>query len=103
MDICGGQRNVSNLIEYMVRIGLLEVESNQYQYNATHEEYNRSKEYRYYYENERKIEEYCEINNIKKKIVRNNDYWYIHTVVEKFDINDFDNNQVRFSSKLNLV
>lgn len=103
MDICGGQRNVSNLIGYMVRIGLLEVESNQYQYNATHEEYNRSKEYKYYYENERKIVDYCEKNKIEKRIVKNNDYLYIHTVVEKFDINDFDNNQVKFSSKLNLV
>lgn len=104
MDICGGQRNVSNLIDFMIKIGLLEVESDQYQYNATLEGYNHSKEYRYYYENERKIAIYCENNDIQKKLVKNKDYLYIHTVVEKFDdINCFDTAKVKFSSKLNLV
>lgn len=100
MEICGGQKNASNLIQFMINIGLLEVENEYYQFNANHDRYNQSKQYKYYYDNERKIIEYCKENRIEKKIMKNNKY--IHTVVEKFKMDDIDNDQVRFSSKLNL-
>jgi len=99
-EICGSQRNASNLIQFMIKIGLLELENDHYQYNAMREEYNQSKQYRYFYDNERKIIEYCKENNIEKWIKKNNTY--IHSVVEKFEIKDLDSDLVRFSSKLNL-
>ena len=100
MEICGGQKNASNLIQFMIKIGLLELENDHYQYNAMHEEYNQSKQYRYFYDNEIRINEYCKENNIEKWIKKNNTY--IHTVVEKFEIKDIDSDLVRFSAKLNL-
>ena len=103
VDICGSQRQASNLIKYMCKIGLLEVSSDKYQYNAFREKFNQSKKYKYYYDNERKIIEYCKERGIEKKILRNNDDKYIHTVVEKFRTRNFDDEQVRFSSKLKLV
>ena len=46
VEICGGQKNASNLIQFMIKIGLLEVENDYYQFNAMHEEFNQSKQYR---------------------------------------------------------
>lgn len=103
VDICGSQRQVSNLIKFMCKIGLLEIASDKYQYNAFREKYNQSKKYKYFYDNERKIIEYCKEKGIEKKILRNNSNKYIHTVVEKFNTKDFDEEQVRFSSDLKLV
>ena len=100
ISICGNQREVSRLISFMINIGLLEIESNEYQYNSDQEEYNKSKTYRYYFDNEKIIEEYCIKNDINKYIVRN----YIYNpVVDKIFIDSFDNSQVRFSSKLHLL
>ena len=65
-SICGSQQNASNLIQYMITIGLLGLEDNEYQFNATQEEYNKSKTYRYYYDNEQEIIKYCEENDINK-------------------------------------
>ena len=103
IDICGSQRQVSNLIKFMCKIGLLEIASDKYQYNAFREKYNQSKKYKYFYDNERKIIEYCKERGIIKKILKDNYDMHIHTVVEKFRIEDFDEEQVRFSSKLKLV
>lgn len=103
ISICGSQRNASNLIKYMIEMGLLEEEDNKYQFNATQEEYNKSKTYKYYYENEQIINKYCEENNINKYVIANNKLSHIHTVVERFRIENFENEQVRFSSNLHLL
>lgn len=99
ISICGSQQNASNMIKYMVKIGLLGAEDNTYQYNAAKEGYNKAKTYRYYYDNELKIKEYCKENNINKYVVLNNK----QSVVQKFKIENFDNDRVRFSSQLHLL
>lgn len=103
ISICGSQRNASNMIKYMITIGLLSEEDNEYQYNATQELYNKSKTYRYYYENEVKIKDYCKEHNINKYVVLNNKQTRLRTVVEKLKIENFDNDKVRFSSQLHLL
>lgn len=103
ISICGSQRNASNLIRFMIDLGLLDEEDTNYQFNATQEGYNKSKTYRYYYENEEKILKYCEENDINKYVIKNNNKSHIHTVVEKFRIENFENEQVRFSSNLHLL
>jgi hypothetical protein len=99
ISICGSQQNASNLIKYMVKIGLLGEESAVYQFNATQEGYNKAKTYRYYYDNELKVKEYCRENNINKYVVLNKK----QSVVQKFRIENFDNDRVRFSSQLHLL
>lgn len=100
VSICGSQQNASNLIQFMNAIGLVAVENEYYQYNANCEEYNKSKTYYYYYDNEVLIENYCRENQINKYIVRND---IRDTVVEKISIDNFDRKQVRFSSQLHLL
>jgi hypothetical protein len=102
-SICGSQRNASNLIQYMITIGLLSLEDNEYQFNATQEGYNKSKIYRYYYDNEQEVIKYCEENDINKYVVRNNKLKHIDTVVQSFRIENFEDEQVRFSSHLHLL
>ena len=51
-------QNSSNLIKFMTSIGLISEEDSTYQFNARREKNNRSKTYRYYYENECNIIEY---------------------------------------------
>lgn len=99
ISICGSQQNASNMIKYMVKIGLLGEEDTTYQFNAANEGYNKAKTYRYYYDNEVKIKEYCRENNINKYVVLNNR----QSVVQKFRIENFDNDRVRFSSQLHLL
>lgn len=102
ISICGSQQNTSNMIKYMIKIGLLEQEDSTYQYNATQEGYNKSKTYRYYYDNEVKIKTYCKEHNINIYKVLNNKQASI-SVVQKFKIENFDNDKVRFSSQLHLL
>lgn len=103
ISICGNHQNVSNLIKFMIKIGLIQVQDEKYQYKAKQEKYNKSKLYYYYIENEKKIIEYCKENDINKYVVRNNKLSDIHTVVQKFKIDSFENEQVRFSSDLHLL
>lgn len=103
ISICGSQRNASNMIKYMVAIGLLSEEDKVYQFNATQEEYNKAKTYRYYYNNELKIKDYCKEHDINKYVVLNNKQSRIASVVEKLKIENFYNDQVRFSSQLHLL
>lgn len=100
LSICGSQKNASNLIKYMITIGLLSEEDKTYQFNATSKN-NRSKTYRYYYENEIKIKEYCKEQNINKYMILNNKSYC--TLVEKFKIENFEQEKVRFSSQLHLL
>jgi hypothetical protein len=103
ISICGSQQNASNMIKYMIKIGLLGEEDAKYQFNAAREKYNKAKTYRYYYDNEQKIKEYCKENHINKYVVLNNKQLHIHTVVQKLKIKNFDNDRVRFSSQLHLL
>ena len=103
ISICGSQQNTSNMIKYMVKIGLLEEEDATYQFNAAKEGYNKAKTYRYYYDNELKVKEYCKENNINKYVILNNKQLHIQSVVQKFKIENFDNDRVRFSSQLHLL
>ena len=102
ISICGSQQNASNLVKYMINIGLLREEDTTYQYNASREEYNKAKTYRYYYDNELKVKHYCKENNINKYVVLNNKQLR-STVVQKLRIENFDNDRVRFSSQLHLL
>lgn len=101
-SICGSQQNTSNLIKYMVKIGLLGEEDTTYQFNATQEVYNKSKTYKYYYDNEVKIKAYCKEHNINIYKVLNNKQ-VSTSAVQKFRIENFDNDKVRFSSQLHLL
>jgi len=100
-SICGNSKEVSRLIQFMKQIGLLKDEDTSYQFNSTISNYNKSKTYQYFYDNEIKIKEYCTANNIY--IYRERNYKersYIDTVV---DIFAFEPSQVKFSSKLHLL
>lgn len=103
ISICGSQRNASNMIKYMVSIRLLSEEDAIYQFNATQERYNKAKTYRYYYDNELKIKDYCKEHHINKYVILNNKQSLVYTVVEKLKIENFDNDKVRFSSQLHLL
>ena len=69
--ITGSQQNSTNLIKFMTSIGLISEEDSTYQFNARYKKNNRSKTYRYYYENECNIIEYCNENSIKPFTVTN--------------------------------
>lgn len=95
ISICGSQRNASNFIKFMKNIGLIEIESDEFRFNSRT---NKCKTYRYYVENEKEIQGYCEENNIMKYMIHND------TLIERFsDIDSFDKSQVRISSKLLLL
>ena len=55
----------------MCAIGLISVECSKYQFNSRYEKCNFSKKYRYYYDNEVKIIDYCERESIKEFVPKN--------------------------------
>ena len=91
---------VSRAIDYMIEIGLLELEDDKYQFGAYYEKDNKSKSYRYYKENEDKIKEYCKQRSIEMFVIKN-------TVYSIDDIqnvhSNIDHSKVRFASKLKLI
>lgn len=93
----GSHKNVSNWIDYLVRIGLIAEYDEVYHFGYK----GYSKKYVYSYDTECKIKEFCKENNINKYRVVNKRS--IHTIVENFDIANFDKSSVRFNSKLNLL
>lgn len=99
ISICGNFKEVSRLISFMCCVGLLEVEDNNYQYNADNSAYNKCKTYRYYIENEENIKAYCDTHNINTYIVSNT----YDTVADIFAIESFDASKVLFNSKLHLL
>lgn len=102
ISICGSSMGVSRLIQFMIQLGLIETENGSYQFNAYYDKDNHSKTYRYYIENEKKVEEICNILDVKELEV---DRRYIDTIVNTCKIqqfNSFDNAGVRFSSSLHL-
>lgn len=98
ISICGDKMGVSRLIQYMKVIGLISVYDDNYQFNAFHAEDNKSKTYKYYFENEIKVIEYCKANNIQEKMIINH---YQSKSLPSLDY--FDNDKVLFSSNLYLL
>lgn len=98
LSMCGTIMSVSNLISYMIQIGLLAEYDEQYQYNAYYSKDNKAKQYVYSYNTETSIKEYCKLHNINKYQIKNNNI----SIVKKFNesILSFDSSEVRFSSKV---
>lgn len=69
--IAGSVANVSNLIKFMCEIGLISIESDKYRFNSRRAGGNFSKKYRYYYENEVRLIEYCKQEGIKEHLTKN--------------------------------
>lgn len=97
--IAGSVANASNLIQFMCTIGLISVESSKYQFNSRYEKCNFSKKYRYYYDNEVKLIDYCEREAIKEFFPKN----YSDRKQNELPALLISAESVSFSSKLNLV
>lgn len=97
LSMCGTIMSVSNLISYMIQIGLLAEYDEHYQFNSYHN--NKAKQYIYSYNTETSIKEYCKLHNINKYQIKNNNNI---SLVKKFKegILSFDKSEVRFSSKV---
>jgi len=100
LAIWQNEKGVSRAIDFMIKIGLISVESDKYQFGAYYEKDNKSKTYRYYKENEDKLKEYCEDHDIQMFIVKNKVYNMselkkLHTGIDK--------SKVRFASRLKLI
>ncbi len=100
LAIWGDKVGVSRAIAYMIEIGLISVESDNYQFGAYYEKDNKSKSYYYYKENEDKVKEYCEEHNIATYVIQNR----VYDVVEVKNVHKtIDKSKVRFSSRLKLI
>ena len=102
ISICGSHREVSRLIQFMKQLNLIKDYDNKYKFNTIN---NKSKTYYYYIEIEKQIQEYCKNNNINIYVVKNerdNNNSY-NPLVDNLKIDNFDDSQVRFSSKLHLL
>ena len=105
--IFGSEMAVSRAINRMTEIGILGPYDETYRFNASSfpGDSNRSKQYKYYYENEQKFIEYCKKHGIKKYEPKNKyefsqkDDNANNKVVKEVD---FKIEDVRFSSKLDL-
>jgi hypothetical protein len=102
-SICGSTMQISRFIQFMKEIGLIKDEDTSYQYNASNKNYNKSKTYQYFYDNELLIKDYCNKNNINRYIIKNSRKCNIDTVVNTFVIDNFPIESVRFNSKLHLL
>ena len=94
------RKGVSNAIAYMKEIGLISIENDYYRFNAYTEYENTCKLYRYYKENEDKLRDYCERNNIEP-------YWtenIVYSIDELWNRDKrIDSSKVHFRSKLKLM
>lgn len=102
LSMCGTAMSVSNLISYMIQIGLLAEYNEIYQFNGYYGRNNKCKAYVYSYDTEILIKQYCKDNNINKYQIKNSS---ITTIVKKFieEVKSFEKSEVRFSSKLQLM
>lgn len=98
LSMCGTTMSVSNLISYMIQIGLLAEYDEHYQFYAYYNKDNKAKQYIYSYDTEISIKEYCKLHNINKYQIKNNNI----SIVKKFNesILSFDKSEVRFNSKV---
>lgn len=109
LSIFGGEMNISRAIDKMIKIGILETHEETYRFNAPfpYDDENRSKQYKYYVDNERKFIEYCEKHNIEKYVPVSK-YEFSKEELETVEkvskeYREFNIEDVRFSSDLNLV
>ena len=98
LSICGSIQNAANLIGFMKKIGLLADYDETYQFNAYYDKDNRCKTYCYSFDNEVRIKEYCNINNINKYKIINKRI----NIYNSSKLQSFDEKQVLFNSKLHL-
>jgi len=109
LAIFGSEMNVSRAVDKMIEIGILEAYDEKYRFNAPFpfEDENKSKRYKYFYDNEQKFIEYCKKHNIEKYVPA-----YKHEfsaeeleIIEKVksEHREFKIEDVRFSSDLNLI
>ena len=119
ISICGSQREVSRLIDFMKECCLIEIEDDNYSFNNIDKSLNKCKLYRYYYDNEVKIKEYCQENGINKFIIKNVykkkdsnkenmedskvDNNILSSISRQIFISSFEKSEVRFSSQLQLL
>lgn len=99
LSITGSRMESSRLIKYMCKMGLIELESSEYQFNAFYKADNHSRLYRYYVDNEVKLKQYCMEHKITMYICKNTK----QPRNKQYDIHTFDKSQVVFSSKLHLL
>lgn len=101
LSICGSIASVSRLFDYMIEIGLLAEYDENYEFRHVKDKSkNYSKRYCYNYATEVKIKEYCKENNIniwKKPTVKR------ITTTRVVPIGSFDNDKVKFNSKVRLL
>ena len=62
--IWGSAANIANAIKLMIKIGLIEIFDSSYRFNAFSKDENKSRMFKYFVDNERKLLKYCEDNNI---------------------------------------
>ena len=107
--IFGGEMNVSRAIDRMIEIGILGIYDETYRHHAPfpYDDENRSKRYKYFYDNEQKFIEYCKRHNIQKYVPSNKCDFSKEELatIEKVskEYREFKIEDVRFSSDLNLV
>ncbi len=98
--IWGSDKNVSNAIDFMEEIGLISVENESFRFYAVNEHENVAKTYRYYFENEKKLLQYCSDHGIEAFKAENRIYSIEPGRVLHKDIPP---DKVRFSPNLRLV
>ena len=100
LEIWNSEMGVSRAIDFMKKIGLIELESEEKQFGAYYECDNHGYTYRYYYDNEVKIIEFCKKYDIEKydpssKVIKPIPDNLLNDITFKIE-------DVRFSYKLSL-
>ena len=97
-------KGVSNAIERMKNYGLIELENQSYRHHAILDSENYSRTYRYYFDNERKLIDYCRQNGIQKYDPSQKTIDEKRLVKRMNEIDgDFEISSVRFSNDLHIV
>ncbi len=99
LAIWGSDKSVSNGIALMKKIGLISIENEMFRHHARNKKDNMAKTYRYYYENEQKLLQYCSTHGIEAAKVENHIYKIDPSKPYRTDI---DPSKVRFSHQLRL-
>lgn len=98
------EKAVSRAVQFMKEIGLITTYDDTYRFGVPFAGGNYGKLYAYYKENEDKVIQYCQDNNIQKHRVTNAETDIPPKMVEKLSIMDqpFDLSRVHFGRDLNL-
>lgn len=109
LSIWGSEKNISRAVDTMIRIGLIGEHDETYRHHAPalYEDENRSKTYKYFYENELKFIAYCEQHKIKEFNPENVTEYSkkVKKTIAKVDseYKEFKIEDVIFSSNLKLM